>query len=99
MFQLIADSVIVESTLPCRFDIPVAPNGEDIDPTSVEISIRPKMGAARKIRPVTSCGNGDGLFVDGTAGQVVLCPATCEALTSDGDPDVEIRWGCNLNIR
>ena len=100
MFKLMAETAVSQTQVPCRFAVPQAPNGEDIDPKSIVIELFSGEASRDTFKPVTTCGTGRrGLFVDALASEVVLCDAACDEVAATPDASLEIRWGCNLNIR
>ena len=101
MFALMAESSIAQTILPCRFDVPEPPNGEDIDFSSIEFEFTPVGGAPQLIPAVSGenvCDADGGFYIEGEVDQIALCPASCEAVQQAPNAAIEVRWGCTLNI-
>jgi hypothetical protein len=88
--------------LPCQFEIPKS-NGTPIDFDRVNVTIRNAAGASSVLYAAKAerCDpNSGGWYydVDPTSGSVprriVACPATCDAVKSDPEAAVDLRFGC-----
>jgi hypothetical protein len=93
---------ILQSVVPCTFQIPSQSNGQLIDVTKLNLVYRENVvgGQAAQqwlIGQTTdvSCagGTGDGWFID-AASNIVLCSATCKTVQTDKYARLDVHGGC-----
>ena len=107
MFALMAASAIEQTkgALPIRHTD--SAGGQDIDLESIEIEWTPGDAdtpdePGQIFRPIAAgavCGSEGGLYVDPVNNDVVLCPASCSVVSARDRGQVDVRWGCDLNIK
>lgn len=91
----------VTKRLACQLDMPKDENGDEVDPTKVQVEYTPGDGSdARKLVQVTGptkCGKvADGWFYDDPDAptQVILCPKTCTEVSEDTEAEMNVLVGC-----
>lgn len=99
VFMAVAEAVSVPIALPCTYDIPPPPEGENLDPNRVNFVYTPSGGSPTTVPRVESeaaCAGGQGWYYDDPVfpTQILLCPATCTVLGNDGEGEVDIQFGC-----
>jgi hypothetical protein len=98
LFTTLAQSVTQGLSLPCTFDIPVAPMGQTLDPNKVNFVYTPSNGTPTTIANVGSAANcnGPGWYYDNPAmpTRIITCPATCATLEGDPGGKVSVEYGC-----
>jgi hypothetical protein len=108
-FQPIFDSIaaqIVTSAgeLPCEYDIPDPPAGETLDPAEVNVLFTDGAGSGQDIYMVDGPAQCDpmdgGWYYDDPAAptKVLLCPASCDVVSSDPEGTIEIVFGCATKL-
>ena len=94
MFQSALDT-IRSAALPCEFTIPAPPDGQEIDPNTVNVILQAS-GGSQTILPFSAmCADPNGWHYDDptTPTAVELCPTACTA--AQGNPmGVTIAFGC-----
>ena len=99
VFTQIAQSVLGTTPLACEWDIPDPPEGENFDPTKVNVELELD-GAQQSIYYVeneAACAGGDGwyYFPDAVTPQTIrICPATCSKVQAAEQASVDILFGC-----
>lgn len=84
----------------CRYTIPDAPEGEQLDLGAVNVQYTPSGPSEPEVVPQadgpTDCGNGPGWYFDDPSDptKIVLCPASCETLEADPGAKVDVLFGC-----
>ena len=92
------------AALPCSYLIPPPPPGEELNYGQVNVSYTPGGGTAEtipKVMDAASCpASGLAWYYDNNAAptQILLCPATCDALSQDTEGSVEIVLGCDTVV-
>lgn len=101
LFTNLATAVSMGVALPCTFGIPDPGGGMTIDFTAVNFVYTPTGGTPQNIpykADMAACGNTQGWYYDtpppGTPTQIIVCPATCDAITGDPTGEVEVAFGC-----
>lgn len=84
--------------LSCSYDIPLPPNGAQLDPAKVNVLFRPGAGQAEVIAqsPGQGCTEGWQYSQDGS--RVLLCGSTC-ARVRDAEGSLSLQFGCATTIR
>jgi len=101
IFDTLTEAVVESAALPCTYDIPAPPPGEQLDPDRVNVGYTPR-GDAQQIFPRassrTACGDVAGWYYDDPAAPsaVKLCPAACSDVARGGTLD--IAFGCESVI-
>jgi len=105
LFQDIATAVVAESLISCVYDIPPAPGDEAIDYDKVNVDYIPMPGdPAQPIYYVpggeADCDAQGGWYYDDVASptQILLCPATCDAVQMSTEGSVTVKFGCKTLI-
>lgn len=91
------------SALACEFLLPPPPAGEVLDVAKVAVNYTPGGGVASQIPKATNaadCGSGDGWYYDNavTPTKIILCPASCQTVQSDGEAKVDVLFGCEPDV-
>lgn len=92
---------IRSEALGCDFEIPAAPDGQQLDPKQVNFTYTPKGMGSPKILPwaddLADCGNLPGWYYDNNASptKIVLCPASCATVQADSEAKVSVLFGCS----
>lgn len=90
---------IRESVLACEFLIPEPGDGEEFDPTKVNIVYTPGGGSAENIpqaENAADCGSDPGWYYDNPINptKITFCPATCATIQMDSEAKVDFAFGC-----
>ncbi|MDI1479298.1 vWA domain-containing protein [Polyangium sp. y55x31] len=92
---------IRQVALGCDFEIPPAPNGQEIVPDEVNFTYTPKGVGTPKILPraddLADCNDQPGWYYDKNVGptKIILCPASCTTVQADNTAKVNVLFGCN----
>jgi hypothetical protein len=96
VFRALASSVVESSSADCDFELPDAPNGQIIDPATINLVLKGSGGAAphrvRQVASARACGDASSFFID--AARIELCPGACAVVKRDQAPEVQILYGC-----
>jgi hypothetical protein len=81
--------------LPCEYAIPVEVLNGDVQITEVNVKIGLE-GAEPEIVPQNPDCDGPGWYYDNpaTPTQILLCPATCDAVSTDPNATIRVALGC-----
>jgi len=98
VFQDIAAGVIDVTAVPCEFDLPAPPPGQEYDYFTVDVTYTPGgSGAPQSFVKVDSPGLCmPGAFYMETNNHVVLCPQACTVVSSDKDAEVKATVDCYI---
>lgn len=97
--NLISNSVVQSTVLPCSWAVPTPPDGQRLDPNlvNVEIGIGAQFYALGRVPTAADCGSGDGWYYDDPAAptEIHTCPRTCGVIEASA-PDVlaSVEFGC-----
>lgn len=96
-FQLKMDEIRKE-VLACEYVIP-EPEGQEFDPTKVNVRYTPGGGAAESIPQaddLADCGDDPGWYYDNPVmpTKIIFCPASCALIQSDDMAKVDFVFGC-----
>lgn len=100
VFQVLVNAVQQESNLPCQFDVPVPPDGQDFDPAQVNVEFDDGQGGSLDIGYVDAaadCANVEhGWYYDDPAAPttIFVCPQTCDAIQGFVGAQVQVVLGC-----
>lgn len=79
----------------CTFAVPPAPDGQTVDPNRTTLIVQSSSGASLvKQDNKGDCGDG---WRFNAAGQVELCPATCDRIKADSSASVQLMFGCSID--
>ncbi|MEM1034292.1 MAG: hypothetical protein AAGN82_28405 [Myxococcota bacterium] len=98
MFSLMAQGVIDGAQVPCAFEIPEAPPGEELDLDSVEVvysSAGSEVSTYDQVADETAC-TPSSFYIDGD--DIVLCPGACTVVQADTDAKVDLRFACTNDV-
>lgn len=86
---------IRDQALSCEFEVPAAPAGEVIDPTSAEVTLNAG-GSTTNLTRVDAPGDctGNEFYYDAATDQILLCPSACTVAKSDLTADIDITYDC-----
>jgi hypothetical protein len=96
----IVGQATVAHPVPCTYKVPAPPAGQTLDPTLVNVSFKDGNGSANGVYKVDSKAKCDaklgGWYYDSTAApsEILLCEATCSAVTTAKDANVSVEFGC-----
>ncbi len=97
VFQTIADSVVEESVLACDIALPMAPEGEAIDTTTVQVDFTPSTSgdptSFHQVPDLEAC-EPDAFYI--AEDTIHLCPTACEAVQGDAMAKLDVRYGCDV---
>jgi hypothetical protein len=102
IFERLSAAVIASAPLPCNFQIPPPPAGQNLDPLKVNVGYTAPSTTGemlfRKANEQSACGDELGWYYDdGTQPkQVLLCPAACTQVAAGGT--VSIAFGCETIV-
>ena len=101
VFDALAIEVISGAQIACEWDIPPPPDGEEFDPTKVNVEFDDGMGGGFEIGYVESeadCANViDGWYYDNPAAptKILACPQTCQKIQGVDTATINISLGCD----
>jgi hypothetical protein len=102
LFDTLTEEVAVPQTLPCSFERPEAPEGEEFDKLRVNVVVKPGDGSQRVVPYVEQRSNcdGPGWYYDDPENptRIDTCPVTCTRLEANDQATVEIAYGCQTII-
>lgn len=96
---------IRNKALGCEFEIPLPPDGEDLDPDKVNFSYTPAgMGDPKlllRAKDLVDCAADPGWYYDSnsTPTKIILCPASCATVQLDLSAEVDVLFGCKSQIK
>ena len=99
LFGELTTAIAVPMSLPCVYEMPVPPAGEELDPGLVNIRYTPGGGSEEVIPNVGSFDRctGEGWYYEGDPSdpeRILLCPNTCRRLELDATGRVDLAVGC-----
>jgi hypothetical protein len=97
LFKKLESAVIESAPLPCDFEIPEAPAGQEGDPNLVDVGFTPTGGQKSsfpKATDASACGDKIGWFYDDNNAptRIEFCPSACEKVKAGGK--LGIAFGC-----
>lgn len=99
VFQQIAEGVVESTPVACSFPIPEPPEGETIDPNTIEIDYLPNgAGPAESFHQVVGPAEcaADAFYISG--GTIFLCPDACALVQADAAARLDVRYGCDVGF-
>ena len=95
IFKAIAEGVIKGAKIACEFPIPEPPENKTLDLESILLEYSP-MGVGDpetydQVPGIDQCGPKSFYIADGL---VHLCPSACEAVQSDKDAKIDLKFSC-----
>lgn len=100
IFQLMAEGVILGAAVSCEFLIPEPPEGETLDLDTVQVrygSDGEEIEVFNKVDSINDCSQDDYNFYYDES-HIILCPNTCDLVQSDPNAEIDILFGCELNV-
>lgn len=99
IFQLMALGVVKGAQVPCEFDIPEPPPGENLDLNTVEVAYSSGDTLVQKYGRVSSEAECDdsSFFIEDE--KIILCSEVCDVVQSDPDARIEILFGCEITVK
>ena len=99
VFDAIATGLTETTPISCTFPIPDPPEGESIDPNTIEIDYFPAGADApvtfRQVTGPDAC-EPEAFYIE--AGTISLCPEACEVVQGDLEARLETRYGCDTGF-
>ncbi len=99
VFQQIAEGVVESTPVACSFAIPEPPEGETIDPNTIEIDYLPNgAGPAESFHQVVGPAEcaADAFYISGET--IFLCPEACALVQADVAAQLDVRYGCDVGF-
>lgn len=99
LFGELTTAIAIPMALPCVYDLPPPPPGEELDPGFVNIRYTPGGGTEETIPNVGDFSRctGEGWYYEGDPAdpdRILLCPNTCRRLELDAAGRVDLAVGC-----
>lgn len=100
LFSELSTAIAIPMSLPCVYNLPPPPAGEELDPLKVNINYTPGGGGAQETIPNVGTFDrctGEGWYYEGDPldpERIVLCPNTCRRLELDTSGRVDVAVGC-----
>ena len=99
LFEEIAQDVVASVPIECSFPIPEPPEGEVIDPNTIEVDyypggVPPSIPLHQVVGP-QAC-DASSFYID--SGMVFVCPAACDPIQGDVGARLEVRYGCDVGF-
>ncbi|NVB37300.1 VWA domain-containing protein [Pseudenhygromyxa sp. WMMC2535] len=100
VFQALSEEVIGGSLLPCEFEIPAPPEGENFDPDKVNVEFDDGQGnvvTLTRVESAEECAQVDaGWYYDDPEAPttIIMCEQTCTTFQGLEQASVEILFGC-----
>ncbi len=104
IFDDVAAQVIDDAALPCQYPVPPPPEGEELDPSKVNVVFTDGNGDEHPILQVPSLAECDaalgGWYYDNPSNPttVHLCPASCDQVSPDPNGRIDILFGCTTQV-
>ncbi|MEZ4221269.1 MAG: hypothetical protein R3B13_10080 [Polyangiaceae bacterium] len=98
VFQAVADDVIEQVKVSCDLPFPTPPNGETLDPDTIQVVYTAGTGGEATFGQVKSQADctSSTFFVD--ADTVHLCPDACANVQGDLQAELTVRFGCDVGL-
>jgi hypothetical protein len=96
LFETVATGVVEVVPISCDLAIPPAPEGDSIDPDTLEVQWTDATGAVHLFHqvPAAAACEPDAFWVD--AATIHLCADACANVQADDAGEVAIRYGCDV---
>ena len=99
LFDLLSTEVVNGASLSCQYDIPMPPDGDEFDPSQVNVDFDDGTGLQTigYVDNAAACaGVIDGWYYDNPADPtlIIACPQTCERFQDLETATIDIRFGC-----
>jgi hypothetical protein len=102
IFDALETAIAVVTELPCVYDIPPPPEGEELEPGKVNVVYTAGDGTVTTIPMVPDAGSCGplGWYYDDPEypARIIVCPDTCTLLQSDTAGKVNIAFGCTTVV-
>ncbi|MBW2460416.1 MAG: VWA domain-containing protein [Deltaproteobacteria bacterium] len=101
LFTNLTAAIAVPRALPCRYEVPAAPDGMSLDPFRVNVvytsgagteEVVPYVGGTPGTEP--DCTSGGWYYEDADSEVVLICPNSCTAIETDMTGRIELAFGC-----
>lgn len=92
------------SVLDCDFDMPKATDGQQVDPSKINVNYTPAGGTRMtlgRVADAAGCGAVPGWYYDDPLNptRILLCPASCSSASVEVDATLEVQLGCVTETR
>jgi hypothetical protein len=100
VFRVLARSVVEAAKADCSFELPNAPPGQTIARSTINVEFRPGSGgkAVRFTQTANAASCSQTSFVLGES-RIDLCPEACAQVQADRDAEVDVLYGCNVELQ
>jgi hypothetical protein len=98
IFNVIAQGVIEGAKIECEFEMPDAPPGETLDPSTIIMKFTPGGGAPypfNQVANAAACAP-NSFYIEQDV--IRLCPETCTAAQADPQAALDILFGCKTYV-
>jgi hypothetical protein len=101
LFDSLTTAIAVPMALPCRYEVPLAPDGMELDPFRVNVVYTSGSGAEQVLPYAGGTAGedpdctGGGWYYESDAQDVILiCPNTCSMIEADAEGRLDLAFGC-----
>jgi len=99
VFNIIAQGIIDGVAVACELPVPEPPEGETLDPDTVEVKYTPGDGGPvqtfSQVADASACGP-DSFYIEDNL--IKLCPEACAIVQADTSAQLDVLYGCELDI-
>ena len=99
VFQTIADSVVNQAVVACDIAFPMPPNGQTIDPSTVQVDFTPSDGSPvvsmHQVQSLATC-EPNAFYIESEV--IHLCTDACSEVRADSMAKVDVRFGCDVGF-
>lgn len=95
------DTIRKSAVLDCTYTIPPPPQGQELDPTKVNVNYTSSSGAVTKVKqdPAgVACSAGSGWQYSADGKQINLCGTACTAAKADPGAKLNVLFGCSTEV-
>jgi hypothetical protein len=101
LFDSLTAAIAIPMAIPCEYEIPEPPEGNELDYLRVNVLYTPGDGSAPQRFPYVGTDDGvdctsGGWYYDDAAAptRIILCPSTCDLVSGDTAGRVDVELGC-----
>lgn len=101
LFVSLTAAIAVPQVIPCEYEVPEPPAGEELDVRRVNVKYTPGGGGPSTTYPFVGGDDGADCTVGGwyyddndDPSRIILCPSTCSEISADSEGRVDIELGC-----
>ncbi len=101
LFDTLTAAIAVPMALPCRYEVPSAPDGMELDPFQVNVRFTSGTGMEQVLPYAggmagadTDCTAGGWYYESDAHDVILICPNTCSQIESDAAARLDLIFGC-----